>query len=180
MLIFCVFFALWAKYSSNLNTVYKSVLLSALRVVDGYKLQKMLNLKMYKHVSEEIQIVRDQILLKESGKPWYRRMCLRQALKMSKTSRDCRGGCQEVGSRVQRGSCIQGIACSWHGLACSWHGLACSWHGRWLSLAGMCSSPREIKNNEASSGLKGNWRTLKAVVREVTSWRRKWTFFVGL
>ena len=54
----------------TLTQFTKSVLLSALRVVDGCKLQKMFNLKMYKHGSKEIQIVRDQILLKDSGKAW--------------------------------------------------------------------------------------------------------------
>ena len=86
-------------------------------------------------------------------------MYLRQALEMNKTSRDLRGGCQEVGSRVQRGSCIRGIGCSRH--------------GKWLSLSGKCNSAREIKKDQASSGLKGNWRTLKAVVTDATFWRKK-------
>ena len=54
----------------TLTQFTRSVLLPALRVVDGCKLQKMFNLKMHKHGSKEIQIVRDQILLKESGKAW--------------------------------------------------------------------------------------------------------------
>lgn len=70
VLIFVCFLRYEQSTLPTLIQFIKSVLLSALRVVDGYKLQKMLNLKIYKHVSEEIQIVRDQILLKESGKPW--------------------------------------------------------------------------------------------------------------
>lgn len=69
----------------------------AIRVVGSFKLQKIFNMKMYEHGSKEIQIVRDQTLLKESEKS-HKGGCIRQASKLSKIviGRPGRGGYFEM------------------------------------------------------------------------------------
>lgn len=59
---------LCARHSASPHIIYRSILSFAIGVVGNCKLQKTINMKIYKHGCKEIQVVRDQILLEESEK----------------------------------------------------------------------------------------------------------------